>query len=535
VKAPLEWWEELDFLVPAARIEFGRLMEQLDRGLKTTSTHGPTDNPSGWAGVSRRGPWDRLVPAEWALAEACPEEFVRRADEGELAFWEVGREPSDATRSVWVWVDAGPDQLGACRVVQIALLLWLQKQCLGSGGEFYWGIIQSPEKGYERLRAEELKTFLAARSVDPPRRPPERVDGLQTWCLGAPHWMTQVPHDVIGVTLQQSSHDSVALRAFGRRLELRLPTQRKAIVLLRDPLVWKLSTKPKTMSAPQGRVTFSTDGKKIMVATEQVLTLLPIPSSVNEPLGKPRTYRLPWEGEVIALSMTRRAINLVQARDDKWVFSRLNPSETSDEKWATMPPLERSDKQLGSCWKSGHRWHLWLEDSYYEVIGGKVHTIGQTRGGCHLGSASILATDKGTLINSNQNILYSLGEARPLQVFLARSHKYQVKRLGYAVTYQINANLWRLLYQEQSSDLKVDGEVVGLFCDYERNIGPILVVTNDGLMRLQGPRHNETLDLAKAVKDCRVHPNGLLAFQLESGELGCYDLEARTRLWLAQP
>src|SRR5262245_47625256 len=81
--------------------------------------------PDGFAGLTRRGTYDRLVASEWLLAEELPDEFIRRAVMGEHLFNEVARiEPTGSRTSIALF-DAGPDQLGAPRLVHIAMLIVL--------------------------------------------------------------------------------------------------------------------------------------------------------------------------------------------------------------------------------------------------------------------------------------------------------------------------------------------------------------------------------------------------------------------------
>lgn len=534
MKPPLPWWEELDFLAPDAREDFGHLVSQLDRGLRAKAALAETDNPAGWSGITRRGTWNRLMPNEWALADEYPEEFVRRADEGELSFWEVAREHQPTSPSVWVWVDAGPDQLGACRVVQIAVLLWLQRECRRHGGQFFWGTIQSPEKGYERLSGEELKKFLAARSLDPPRRPPERMDKVQTWCLGAPSWMTQVPPGIHQVALTQSGPHTVTLGAFGRQVPLTLPSSRRAVRLLRDPMVWQQPTPERSMeTVVSGRLAISSGAHKVMLVNDHQIALVPIPSSSNEPPGKIRRYDLPWVGRVIACGLDQKALRIVQAQDGEWVFSRLNPGKESEKDWARVPAVfDSPETELGCCWQYANAWYLWHNDAFYRVENGRLSLITYTRGGCALGRSSIVAGDRGDLLDAGGQVIHSLGKISPLRVEFARFYTFQVARLGYCIAYQVNAEWWRLLWQEHSVDLKVDGRVLGLHCDIK--VGPQLVVENSGWLRLVSPKTNEAINLGEAVRQCVVHPNGLLAYTTTSGYFGCYELHTRCRLWLVQ-
>ena len=47
--------------------------------------------PDGYAQLSRRGPFDRLLLTQWALLDVVPEELLRRAASNELLFHELAR------------------------------------------------------------------------------------------------------------------------------------------------------------------------------------------------------------------------------------------------------------------------------------------------------------------------------------------------------------------------------------------------------------------------------------------------------------
>lgn len=56
--------------------------------------------PDGYSGLSRRGSYERLVTAEWGVADLFPDEFLRRAAAGEHLFLDLARsEPHGAMRS----------------------------------------------------------------------------------------------------------------------------------------------------------------------------------------------------------------------------------------------------------------------------------------------------------------------------------------------------------------------------------------------------------------------------------------------------
>ena len=84
--------------------------------------------PDGFTGLARRGSYERLVASEWALAEHFPDEFVRRAAAGEHLFHELARRSHHGAQRAVAIVSAGPGQLGAPRLAQLALLVVLARR-----------------------------------------------------------------------------------------------------------------------------------------------------------------------------------------------------------------------------------------------------------------------------------------------------------------------------------------------------------------------------------------------------------------------
>lgn len=525
------WWEQLDFLAPDVRADLGRLIEHLERGLASSSVSLQAQEPAGWSGLSRRGPWERLLPSEWALAALAPEEFARRASVGELAFWDIAEEGQEQSRSVWVWVDAGPDQLGACRVVQIALLLWLQRVCRRSGGDFFWGIIQQPEKGYEQFGADEMRSFLLARTVDPPRCPPQRLGDLDVWCVGGLSWMTQVPPGFRRIALSQMGPGTVELRDGERQFSLPLPRGERAARLLRNPTSWALANELRPVGVPAGPMVFSACGRKLLVAAQDHITVCPLPSSVNEPPAKPRVFPLPWSGRVVALSMEVRAIHVVQERGSEWVFSRLNPGRV-DETYVEIVKALDVDDLPGHCWRTQGRWHLWLENRIYRAAEGKLEAVMYTRGGCAMGVASLFATIDGRLVSREAQTLYSFPSPAPRWVYLALATTCRVKGLGFAVACHLGERDWCLLWQQQSHRLTLEGRVVGLVSDQDL---VALLVDDGGDWRLQGVGWSEPLKLDDRIEECLLYPGGLLAYRTPDGDYGCYGFPERAIRWRGRP
>ena len=107
---------ELGGLAPPLAAALGPLVRELARLIPAPSAHGKASldgEPTGFAGIGRRGSVERLLASEWAVAEIEPLEMLRRAADGELLYHEVAYEsPTGRLESV-VLFDAGPDSLGS--------------------------------------------------------------------------------------------------------------------------------------------------------------------------------------------------------------------------------------------------------------------------------------------------------------------------------------------------------------------------------------------------------------------------------------
>ncbi len=129
---------------PHARAVIGPLAQALLPALRPAPARpaaGP-GAPDGLVGWARRGPMHRLVHSEWALLDAAPEEFLRRAADQELAFLELAAEAPRPPRLPVALLDAGPAQLGLPRLAQAAALAARGAWCAAAGEPLRWGAIQ---------------------------------------------------------------------------------------------------------------------------------------------------------------------------------------------------------------------------------------------------------------------------------------------------------------------------------------------------------------------------------------------------------
>jgi hypothetical protein len=181
------WTELLASLAPdladAVGVLARRLSPILERVRPRPLPRG--DDPDGYGGLARRGPYERLLLSEWALAEELPQEFERRAAMGEHAFLELDRRtPVRSTRVVALF-DGGPDQLGSPRVVQLAALVVLARRALLAGAELAWGPLQSTGPLQATTDRASIEAFLAGRTGRPAA--PEDLLGAGRERLG-PAW-----------------------------------------------------------------------------------------------------------------------------------------------------------------------------------------------------------------------------------------------------------------------------------------------------------------------------------------------------------
>lgn len=203
------------------------------------------DDPDGYDGLARKGPYDRLLLSEWALAMDVPEEFDRRAVSGEHTFLRLDlRDRRKGVRTVALF-DPGPSQLGGPRVVQLAALVTLQRRAELAKAEFAWGMLGGSGELFTTVDRATVQTFLSARraraatedDVAAGRARAGNTDEL--WLVGgAPR-----THDALCLELAEAlDRDEhavgVALHRRGERLgdaRLVLPTGPLCKRLLTDP------------------------------------------------------------------------------------------------------------------------------------------------------------------------------------------------------------------------------------------------------------------------------------------------------------
>jgi len=293
--------------------------------------HVAEGEPDGVAGLTRRGPYDRLLLTEWLLARELPDEFTRRAVMGEHLFLERGRRSRGAGRGVVALVDAGPDQLGAPRIAQLAALVVLAARAEAAQVGFSWGALQAPAAGLHPGFAEdEVRRFLAARSRIPVTADlaaawagVAALQEAELWLLGGETLAAALPLPASRIVVEElvtPRERTVRLglqpRGRGRReVTLPLPAPPACTRLLRDP--FRFAALPPAESAqaegvprlpgtidPRGGILFAPFGARaaVRLADGSVLDLH-VPGSGSDRAGRTRRW---VGGELIAIGWLGR-------------------------------------------------------------------------------------------------------------------------------------------------------------------------------------------------------------------------------------
>jgi hypothetical protein len=199
------------------------------------------DDPDGYDGLARRGTYERLLLSEWALADAVPEEFDRRAATGEHAFLRLERKDLRGAPRVLALFCGGPSQLGGPRVVQVAALVTLWRRAASSGAELCWGALPCRLLS-TRLDKASVQSLLAARAgVEPtPADVRSASDAAgpvdEVWVVGA---TTELARSLPASTLTLALEDVIEpeARAIRARLSRGGSTLGEATLELPAPLV----------------------------------------------------------------------------------------------------------------------------------------------------------------------------------------------------------------------------------------------------------------------------------------------------------
>ena len=162
MKLPKEFatWNEILSLFPDDIAQLlSNIAKQLSPLITSTSKDELLGNvePDGFAGLTTKANYERLLLTEWGLRDHFPDEFIRRAASNEHLFLELQRVEHKDNRQCYALFDCGPKQLGRPRLVQLVVLILLARRAAKAGVKFYWGVLQDSEHTiYDEISKEKV-------------------------------------------------------------------------------------------------------------------------------------------------------------------------------------------------------------------------------------------------------------------------------------------------------------------------------------------------------------------------------------------
>ncbi len=344
--------------------------------------------PDGLAGLSRRGPYERLLLSEWLLADEIPQEFTRRAAAGEHLFLDRNRCARSAGRRCVALLDAGPDQLGAPRIAQLALLVVLATRADAAGAQFAWGLAQHPSRGLrDSFSSDDVRCFLELRTDRPPSDaalagwmirlpPPAARDDL--WVVGGAGAVRSAPPGASRLFIEDVTEPGArqvrllleARPAERRKLVLDLPSRADCTRLLRDPFR-NAAAKPVRAPgriSPEAKILFSPSGRRIAVRLHGTNVLdVHVPSSPRDRpangdrlAGGPGLVSLGWNRKRRSITASVQGGAVVIARGTgKTTLGQSVPGHG-----VPLPVAPSPLEGLGPChlWPAGAQ-RAWMLDS----------------------------------------------------------------------------------------------------------------------------------------------------------------------------
>ncbi len=364
-RALSRWQRQLELFPEETTTQLGPLLRRLAPALDalTSSEHEPGGEIDGFDGFARRGSYERLLASEWLLRTYAPLEFLRRAVSGEQAFFQLARREPAARESSLVLFDAGPDQLGDCRLAQLALLVLLTQRAESRGHELHWQLLHRFGEGLQQgLSEASVRSFLggrtAARSSSAAWRTwREQAGKRRVWLVGPSETAAFAPEAFARVTLRQRVAREpivdVTLESGSqtRRVALELPPPEQAARLIRDP--FEQARAPRVASDAVGSgLLLSPRGNRLFYRSEPAkLVSVSVPNSPRAVVGATRHFEgLPGELIFGVGGRSRKAYCLAQR--DRTL--RVDSQRSQPFPFPDLPAI--APERLSPCaWYEGQR------------------------------------------------------------------------------------------------------------------------------------------------------------------------------------
>jgi hypothetical protein len=356
--------------LPRLAMAVGPLRARADEG---------SDDPDGFDGLARRGPYERLLPAEWALAEAFPEEFTRRAASGEHAFFRLAFRSPAGERRCLALVDAGPSQLGTPRLAHLAALVVLERRAREAGAEFLWGVLQQPPgRCLTRVDAAAVEHWMRARSATEPRTDDlsgwkeffgKETPGDELWVVGG-HRVTRLSKSSAMVVREAEAGtlevEVQPAQATARRVALPLPSDEICTRLIRDPL--KREAPVGAGRRPDSNLCFIAGGGRLAYLTvNRTLVIQVVPGSPDEP-PRQTEVKLPNGEALLAVGWDRGPVTVTQQGTAvRWSWYSKRGGLRGQGAWhlhaSDSHPAMGRTRAFGTCLASG-----WFITSRGELV-----------------------------------------------------------------------------------------------------------------------------------------------------------------------
>lgn len=322
---PLQPWTSALSLFPRQlALDLGAWLPRLAGAvgpLRASSAEG-TDEPDGFDGLARRGPYERLLAAEWALADEHPDEFARRATSGEHAFFRLAFRAPAGQRRCLVLLDSGPSQLGSPRLAHLAALVVLERRAREASSEFLWGVIQQPPGRFlTGISASAVEHWMRARTPHEPtdddlagwREAFGRTStGDELWVLGG-----RRAARFSGVNLLTVREAAGALvvdvktrTTPPREVRLPLPSDAVCTQLIRDPL--RREAQLRRAGSPVTNIVFVAGGSRLLYGTEDGTLVTHIIPGAPGFASAPMTWTPPRDETVVAAGWDKGLLLVTQ-------------------------------------------------------------------------------------------------------------------------------------------------------------------------------------------------------------------------------
>ncbi|WP_433132839.1 hypothetical protein ACQPWW_14220 [Micromonospora sp. CA-240977] len=315
------WVSALSTLASDVALAMGPLVRRVDELFSGAEDAGTDDGePDGYDGLAPRGTIERLLPSQLQLWQELPDEFVRRAADGELLYLAAATRSPAVRGRVAVLVDTGPGQLGAARLVQLAALVVLHRRATSQGRSLVVGVLgERPGSWRDGDLGRQLAGWLVARRATEPgpstvREWTEQLDAAdQAWVLTGPHLADDLPdrHRVLVSHEQEWGVDGASVvRAVvgGRHLDLPLPPADVALRVLRGTAF--RATPVGTGVGPLRTPLFPSTVPYLIARGDGPAEVV----SVRVPTGRPRRHQLP--GPALAATWLGRRLVILSCVDE---------------------------------------------------------------------------------------------------------------------------------------------------------------------------------------------------------------------------